>query len=563
MKDFTYENQGSNTYLTYHIKAEDELDSMSLGMLSNNKVSGFASVTFTQMDSEEYLKYNITSKVAVKQFFEGKVNKKQLISVFRGIVNAFISAEDYMIDPDTIICDLDYLFVDLSSYETVVVCLPITNKAEKTDLGQFFKTVLFGTQFDPTENSGYVAKIISYLNASPVLVASDFKKVLDEIDGVPSASTSAKPAPAQEQAYRPAQPQTPVQPGQAPVQPVQPQQPIQAAQPAVAPVRPANAPMQQPIQPQAPVQPMQPQMQQQVPRVPGGNVAVPGGRVPNAPAQQPAAPAQPIPKLDKKDEISMFYLLQHYNKENAAKYKAQQEIKKQIKAASSGAPASKSKKSQLAPKKGAPMPGNVAIPGQAQPITPMGAARPAGVPVPGAAPAMPMNNVPQNAQSVVQPQQPQQRPVQPQAVQPQPIQPTIPPMPQAMPQGVPVNFGETTVLGGGAIGETTVLDMTPPVKIDKPYLLRVKNGEKIYVDKSIFRIGKEKSSVDYFIGDNPAISRNHASIICREGTYYIADLNSTNHTYVNGEKLAGNVETKLDQGAKVRLANEEYEFRLV
>ena len=453
-----------------------------------------------------------------------------------------------MIDPDTIVCDLDYLFVDLASYETVVVCLPITNKTSKTDLGQFFKTVLFGTQFDPNENSGYVAKIISYLNSSPVFKAAEFKKVLDEIDGV--QATSARPAQAPEPAYRPSQPQTPVQP----VQP-QMQQPVQAVQPAVAPVRPVSAPMPQ-AQPQAPVQP-------QVPKMPGGNVAVPGARVPNASAQQPAAPAQPIPKLDKKDEISMFYLLQHYNKENAAKYKAQQEIKKQIKAASAGASSSKSKKSQPAPKKGgAPMPGGVAIPGQAQPIAPAGGAKPAGVAIPGmAAPVTPMGGAPQQAAPAMA--QPQVRPVQPQAVTPQPVQPAMTPMPQAMPQGVPVNFGETTVLGGGSIGETTVLDMTPPAKIDKPYLLRIKNGEKIYVDKSIFRIGKEKSSVDYFIGDNPAISRNHASIICRAGVYYITDLNSTNHTFVNGEKLAGNVETKLDQGAKIRLANEEYEFKLV
>ena len=558
MKEFTYENQGSNTYLVYQIKPEDEVDSMSLGMLSNNKISGFASLMFTQMDSAELLKYNITSKVAVRQFFEGKVNKKQLISVFRGIVNAFISAEDYMIDPDTIVCDLDYLFVDLSSYETVVVCLPITNKTSKTDLGQFFKTVLFGTQFDPNENSGYVAKIISCLNSNPVFKAGEFKKVLDEIEGI--QAVSARPAQATEPAYRTPQPQASVQPVQPQIQqPVQQAQPIQAAQPAVAPVRPVSAPVPQVQQPQVPVQPMQPQ----APKMPGGNVAIPGARVLGVPAQQPAAPAQPIPKLDKKDEISMFYLLQHYNKENAAKYKAQQEIKKQIKAASAGASSSKSKskKSQPAPKKGAPMPGGVAIPGQAQPIAPVGGAKPAGVAIPGmAAPVTPMSGAPQAAPAMAQPQV---RPVQPQAAGVQPVPPVMTPMPQAMPQGVPVNFGETTVLGGGSIGETTVLDMTPPAKIDKPYLLRIKNGEKIYVDKSIFRIGKEKSAVDYFIGDNPAISRNHASIICRAGVYYITDLNSTNHTYVNGEKLAGNVETKLDQGAKIRLANEEFEFKLV
>lgn len=34
---FSYENQGINTYLVYEIDKSDEIDSMSLGMLTNNK----------------------------------------------------------------------------------------------------------------------------------------------------------------------------------------------------------------------------------------------------------------------------------------------------------------------------------------------------------------------------------------------------------------------------------------------------------------------------------------------------------------------------------------------
>ena len=40
-----------------------------------------------------------------------------------------------------------------------------------------------------------------------------------------------------------------------------------------------------------------------------------------------------------------------------------------------------------------------------------------------------------------------------------------------------------------------------------PYLIRSRNHEEIAVNKPQFRIGKERSYVDYFIGDNPAISK--------------------------------------------------------
>lgn len=126
-----------------------------------------------------------------------------------------------------------------------------------------------------------------------------------------------------------------------------------------------------------------------------------------------------------------------------------------------------------------------------------------------------------------------------------------------------MSFGETTVLGGGSIGETTVLNETPQAaQIANPHLIRVKNNEKIILNKPVFRIGKERSYVDYFVADNTAVSRSHANIISREGEFFIVDTNSKNHTYVNGTMIQSNAETKIVHGDKIRLANEDFEFKL-
>jgi hypothetical protein len=122
------------------------------------------------------------------------------------------------------------------------------------------------------------------------------------------------------------------------------------------------------------------------------------------------------------------------------------------------------------------------------------------------------------------------------------------------------NFGETTVLGvGSEAGETTVLGASQ-AQIIKPYLLRIKNNERIELNKPVFRIGKERSYVDYFVSDNTAVSRSHANIINKDNEFYIVDTNSTNHTYVNGSMIQSNVETKIEHGTKIRLANEDFEF---
>ena len=66
--EFSYENQGANTYLVYEIASDDMLDTLSLGMITNNNVPGLAQSLFTQMDNQKYIKYNITSKISMKQF---------------------------------------------------------------------------------------------------------------------------------------------------------------------------------------------------------------------------------------------------------------------------------------------------------------------------------------------------------------------------------------------------------------------------------------------------------------------------------------------------------------
>ena len=63
--NFTFETQGTNTYLVYQIGEEDRIDSMSLGMLTNNKIPGLASTIFTQMDMTKFINFATWSQFSV------------------------------------------------------------------------------------------------------------------------------------------------------------------------------------------------------------------------------------------------------------------------------------------------------------------------------------------------------------------------------------------------------------------------------------------------------------------------------------------------------------------
>ena len=158
---FTFENSGSNTYLVYEISNEEKIDTICIGMVTNNDIEGIVPFIFTQMDSKKYLKYNITSKITLERFLASTVTRMQLLNVFSSIANAIINVEDYMIDLDMLLLDMEHIYVNVGSYQAQIIPLPFKIKSELS-LSDFFKNIMSNTQFYTTENSDYVGRIISF-----------------------------------------------------------------------------------------------------------------------------------------------------------------------------------------------------------------------------------------------------------------------------------------------------------------------------------------------------------------------------------------------------------------
>lgn len=83
--------------------------------------------------------------------------------------------------------------------------------------------------------------------------------------------------------------------------------------------------------------------------------------------------------------------------------------------------------------------------------------------------------------------------------------------------------------------------------------------EEINIIEFPFFIGKLKSKVNGMI-ENRTISRYHARIDEEAGSYYITDLNSTNGTFLNGQKLDPNQKEEIKLEDIVAFANVEYKF---
>ncbi len=93
-------------------------------------------------------------------------------------------------------------------------------------------------------------------------------------------------------------------------------------------------------------------------------------------------------------------------------------------------------------------------------------------------------------------------------------------------------------------------------------LIRLKTNQIYRLEKPVSLIGREMEGVDVDLAGNARIGHRHASLILRGTGYYIKDLESKNHTYVNGLISQTGEETPLSDGDRIRFADEEFEFRV-
>lgn len=91
-------------------------------------------------------------------------------------------------------------------------------------------------------------------------------------------------------------------------------------------------------------------------------------------------------------------------------------------------------------------------------------------------------------------------------------------------------------------------------------LINALTNEKTSIVGDEFMIGKNSSS-DLILSSGHA-SRRHAKIIMYNRSYYIQDCNSTNHTYVNGNKVEPGANIRLNNGDIIRFADANYMFSL-
>lgn len=106
---------------------------------------------------------------------------------------------------------------------------------------------------------------------------------------------------------------------------------------------------------------------------------------------------------------------------------------------------------------------------------------------------------------------------------------------------------------GDSMAEGLVSGMIPRLDVTGGPL----TGRTFYLDKPILSIGRLASN-DIWL-EVPFVSRQHCVIRNDDGQYVIEDLNSTNGTYVDGERINSRL---LEDGSLIQIGISQFVVRL-
>lgn len=124
------------------------------------------------------------------------------------------------------------------------------------------------------------------------------------------------------------------------------------------------------------------------------------------------------------------------------------------------------------------------------------------------------------------------------------------------------DFGETEYYGED-MEETLMIGQEESSPRAGFTLYRCSTEETFEIRGEVIRIGRSPSISEICLSGNRGIGRTHAILYVRDGNVYIADNNSKNKTYVDGEQVRpGEQPRLLLSGSKIRLGDEELEFRI-
>lgn len=169
--NFKVRNIGSEKYLSYILDDECDFDEELLDYLDENKIPELLDIIYEEDDENDYLTYNVTGRTTVGELFEKTVNAEIVLGVIRGIASGIVNMRDLGIPVSDVILHKGFTYVNPVTYDVKMICIPIESDTSlNAEFRTFAKNLLMNATFDSNEDCNYVARVINLLNVEKFML---------------------------------------------------------------------------------------------------------------------------------------------------------------------------------------------------------------------------------------------------------------------------------------------------------------------------------------------------------------------------------------------------------
>lgn len=537
--DFGFESHGNKSFVTYRITDWDRMDPVEIEMMRRNKIEGLLPFNIMQSDEQILCCYDITSMANLGFTLQRRLNRRQLLQILEKLARGMENAEDYMLDSSHFVLNPEYIYTTLGELDIQLMLIPCLSEdvTEQIDLNDFLRNLISGISFDYSQGGGdFYAQILNYINSGKKVTPRGLRETLYQfMDGgklqkeggtLRTAGEEAETSSAANneeffQRKRSLDSRAVKQEGkqQGSKESLQVQQGTAFQMPFQQPRKEALNPPAREQREKGKKGFLKKEKKQKLRMNP--DIEVPGIAIPGTDDISIKIPDSPPASLEQPG----------------------QDVKKEI----SAPPAeSKRKKHSLFHKRADHAAGNAE------------ASAHVNGPVPKAIPkSFALQGITDPNHQMPAGPAPEEYPAA--ALQQNGAMAGNDPADRGKPDAGGKSAGTGQVNSYAAAGEIAGTVMIENTGEEKPFLENAKTGERIYLTRESFRLGRHPDYVDYVVG-NPTVGRIHATIVQRKGRYYVMDVNSQNGTFVDKKRIPSNIEVEITDGCQVQLGTEHYYF---
>lgn len=179
------QNVGKTTYLVWNIGDENlKIDTFAMNMMSYNHMIHLIPTQIVKNDDRRQVQFDITGLTRMSSVMAEVKPKQEVLLLFNSILNAYEEAEDYMLDPDHLLLDWEYVYLDVQR-NCKLLYLPFVKVAGIGDRIDFLREAVSRIKPDYQDGDTYLYDLLNAFSRGAVHTNSDFRELIKKSAGTP------------------------------------------------------------------------------------------------------------------------------------------------------------------------------------------------------------------------------------------------------------------------------------------------------------------------------------------------------------------------------------------